>query len=109
MKVQVNLKDRWSKRDRFVTAIVEEDGAIKWESNGSYLMNDTMKTIRENGFEDFSEEATAKKRDAQIEERLAYYRKTRRGYSGEELEEMRNAFGEGTVVVNVITGEEIVL
>ena len=37
------------------------------------------------------------------------YKKNKKPYSEEELMEMRNAFGEGTTVVNVITGEEITL
>ena len=50
---------------------VEEDGAAKWRSNGSYLRNHRTTT--------------------------------------EERAEMEAAFGKGTTVVNIITGEKIKL
>ena len=108
-RVQVNAKDAWSSRDYISTAIVEDDGAIKWESNGRYLMDDVMANIIANGFADFSKEATAAKREAQNVAFFAEYRKAQRAPSQEEVSEMRNAFGAGTVVVDVISGRRIVL
>lgn len=54
----------------------------------------------------FSRKATADKREAQVEEELAQYRKNHKGFSQEEHDEARAAFGEGTTVVNVLTGEK---
>lgn len=107
--VRVNTKDSWSKMDFISTAIVEDDGAIKWESNGHYLMEDTMDRIIANGFADFSREATTAKREAQNDAFLAAYRKADRGPSQEELAEMRAAYGTGVTVVDVITGRRISL
>lgn len=89
-------------------AIVEEDGAIKWKSNGNYLMDDFCEVLEYASFP-FSRENTAKKREIQNEEFFESYRKAQEGrtYSQEELFEMRSAFGEGTVVVDVVTGKEI--
>ena len=84
-------------------ATVEADGAIKWNSNGRYLMDDFCEKLEYAGYA-FDREATAKKRDAQNEESLAEYRKNDRGLSGEALAEARAAFGEGTTVVNILTG-----
>ncbi len=89
-------------------ATVEADGAIKWNSNGRYLMDDFCEKLEYAGF-DFSREATAKKRDMQNEESLAEYRRNYKGLSAEELAEARVAFGEGTTVVNVLTGDKTVL
>ena len=86
-------------------AAVEADGAIKWNSNGRYLMDDFCEKLEYAGYP-FSREATAKKRDAQNEESIAEYRRNYKGLSGEELAEARAAFGEGTTVVNVLTGEK---
>lgn len=86
-------------------AAVEEDGAIKWKSNGRYLMDDFCEKLEYAGYA-FSREATAKKRDAQNAESLAEYRRNSRGLSGEELAEARAAFGEGATVVNILTGEK---
>lgn len=85
-------------------AAVEADGAIKWNSNGRYLMDDFCEKLEYAGYP-FSREATARKRDVQNEESIAEYRRNYRGLSGEELAEARAAFGEGTTVVNVLTGE----
>lgn len=87
---------------------VEADGAIKWNSNGRYLMDDFCEKLEYAGF-DFSREATAKKRDAQNEESLAEYRRNYKGLRAEELAEVRAAFGEGTTVVNVLTEDKTVL
>lgn len=89
-------------------ATVEADGAIKWNSNGRYLMDDFCEKLEYAGY-DFSREATAKKRDAQNEESLAEYRRNYKELSAEELAEARAAFGEGTTVVNVLTGDKTVL
>lgn len=89
-------------------ATVEADGAIKWNSNGRYLMDDFCEKLEYAGF-DFSRVATEKKRDAQNEESLAEYRRNYKGLSAEELAEARAAFGEGTTVVNVLTGDKTVL
>lgn len=89
-------------------ATVEADGAIKWNSNGRYLMDDFCEKLEYAGY-DFSREATVKKRDAQNEESLAEYRRNYKGFSAEELAEAREAFWEGTTVVNVLTGDKTVL
>ena len=89
-------------------ATVEADGAIRWNSNGRYLMDDFCEKLEYAGYP-FSREATAKKRSAQDAESLAEYRKNHRGLGTEELAEARAAFGEGTTVVNVLTGEKTVL
>lgn len=89
-------------------ATVEADGAIKWNSNGRYLMDDFCEKLEYAGYA-FSREATAKKREAQNEESLAAYCRNHNGLGAEELAEARAAFGKGTTVVNVLTGEKTVL
>lgn len=86
-------------------ATVEADGAIKWNSNGRYLMDDFCEKLEYAGY-GFSREATAKKRDAQNAESLAEYRKNDKGLTGEELAGARAAFGEGTTIVDVLTGKK---
>ena len=86
-------------------AMVEADGAIKWTGNGRYLMDDFCEKLEYAGYA-FDREATARKRDAQVEESLAEYRRNDRGLSGEALAEVRAAFGEGATVVNVLTGRK---
>ena len=86
-------------------ATVEEDGAIRWNSNGRYLMDDFCEKLEYAGYA-FSREATAEKREEQNAESLAEYRKNNKGLTGEELAEARAAFVEGTTVVDVLTGKE---
>lgn len=86
-------------------AAVEADGAIKWNSNGRYLMDDFCEKLEYAGYA-FSREATAKKREAQNAESLAEYRRNDKGLTGEALAEARAAFGEGVTVVNVLTGKK---
>lgn len=89
-------------------ATVDEDGAIQWNSNGRYLMDDFCEKLEYAGYP-FSREETGKKRTAQNEETLAGYRSRHREMDAETLAEARAAFGEGTTVVNVLTGEKTVL
>ena len=85
-------------------ATVDEDGAVRWKSNGRCLMDDFCEKLEYAGYP-FSREATARKRDAQNEESIAEYRRNHRGLSGEALAEARSAFGEDATVVNILTGE----
>ena len=82
-------------------ATVDADGAIKWNSNGRYLMDDFCEKLEYAGYA-FDREATARKRDAQVEES----RRNNNGLFGEALAEARAAFGEGTTVVDVLTGKK---
>ena len=87
---------------------VEEDGAAKWKSNGSYLPADVVEKLIFAGADFFSKEATAAKREAQTAEFLGNYRRNHKT-TAEERTEMEAAFGKGTTVVNIITGERIKL
>ena len=86
----------------------EEDGAVKWKRSGNYLPEDCVEKLSYTHFQ-FSPEATKVKRDAQTERSLEAYREFMRdhNYSAEELYEMRAAFGEGTTVVDVLTGQSV--
>ena len=53
--------------------------------------------------------ATIAAREAEVDRELAAYRAAKRSPSAEELDEMWAAFGSGTTVVDVITGERIAL
>jgi len=53
--------------------------------------------------------ATRAAREAEVEADLESYRAARKAPSAEELAEMRAAFGEGSTVVDVLTGEKIQL
>ena len=87
---------------------VEEDGAAKWKSNGSYLPADVVEKLIFAGADFFSEEATAAKREAQTAAFLENYRRNHRT-TEEERMEMEAAFGKGTTVMDIITGDKIQL
>ncbi|MDE6748584.1 MAG: hypothetical protein K2K21_05910 [Lachnospiraceae bacterium] len=53
--------------------------------------------------------ATAAAREAEVAKELESYRANRKPHSAEEIAEMRAAFGKGTTVVNILTGEKAVL
>lgn len=53
--------------------------------------------------------ATQAAREAEVKADLESYRAARRASSAEEMAEMRAAFGEGSTVVDVLTGEKIQL
>lgn len=86
-------------------AEVDADGAIRWNCNGRYLMDDFCEMLEYAGYL-FSREATGKKRDAQNAEELAEYRRNCKGLDEETLAEARAAFGKGATVVDVLAGEK---
>lgn len=53
--------------------------------------------------------ATNAAREAEVAKELESYRANKKPYTAEELAEMRAAFGPGTTVVDVLTGEKIPL
>ncbi len=79
------------------------NGAAFWNSNGRYIPADCAEILSHTDFP-FSIEATTAAREAQVAQQLEAYRQNHRT-SAEEREEMRAAFGTGTTVVNIITGE----
>lgn len=83
---------------------VEADGSAKWKSSGNYLPADVVEKLTFAGAVFFSAEATAKKREAQTAEFLDNYHHE---VTEEERIEMEAAFGKGTTVVDIITGEKI--
>lgn len=93
-----------------VEATVDQDGALKWNSNGRFVPDDVCEKLEFAGY-DFDRQMTALKRDKQIDESLMRHREVMKNHkiSDEEMLEMRNAFGSGTKVVNVLTGEEVIV
>lgn len=103
--------------------IVEGDGAMKWKSNGNYLPHECAEAIayirhdntttpaQRRMIFNASVEATDEKRKAQEEESLKAYIEARKNHvvSEEERYEMECAFGKGTTVVDVLTGEAVKL
>ena len=89
-------------------AIVGSNGAIRWKSNGSYLMDDFCEMLEYAGYQ-FSRKATAEARNLQVKKVLREYELQYTGPNAEELAEMRTAFGAGETIVDVITGDVITL
>ena len=89
-------------------ADVDSNGAIRWKNNGNYLMDDYCEVLEYAGYP-FSREATKAARDAQVAEQLADYKSNPPMMTDEYIAEMRAAFGSGTSVVDVISGQQILL
>ena len=102
--------------------LFEGDGAMKWKSSQNYLpeecaeavafidiskANDTKKRYIFNA----SVEATKNRREVQNREFIESYRASHKNrvLSAEERYEMEAAFGKGTTVVDVITGQRFEL
>ena len=88
------------------------DGVVRWAKVNRVMNAECRQIIAHTAYRDlFSEEASAK---AEKEANKAFFeayakREANRQRSDEELSEMRAAFGTGTTVVNVITGQRISL
>lgn len=85
-----------------------KDGQVwRWQSNGSCLMDDTMRVAGRLGLATNAEiAATAAVREVETAAFLAEYRRQARPLTGEALLEARAAFGPGATVVDIVSGVE---
>ena len=84
---------------------LDENGGAYWLSSKRYLPSDCAEILSHTDFK-FSLEATTQAREAQDAEFIrSYHHET----TEEELAEMRNVFGAGNTVIDVISGEVIEL
>lgn len=88
--------------------IVIDEKGIARNSIGRIVTKDLGEIIQMVSGTEYSKEATDTARDKETEEFLKEYREQQknREISFEEMEEMRNVFGEGTTVVDVFSGKE---
>ena len=84
------------------------DGVVRWKSNNRVMPNDCREILSHTVYRDlFSEDAGRAAEEAETAAFLESYRKNTKGPSEEEKAEMGAAFGTGTTVCNIITGERI--
>ena len=83
---------------------IDENGVAR-NCVGRVLMSDMLEKLVM-VTDKASVEATTAARDKEVSESLAEYRKSARPATGEERMEMQAAFGKGTTVVNILTGEK---
>ena len=88
--------------------LVDENGVATWKTNGRCLPEECCEKLSYSTFI-FSIEATRVAREEETAAFLESYRKANanRRRSAEELNEMRSAFGTGTTVIDIITGERV--
>ena len=84
---------------------VDENGVAR-NRIGRILMSDQLEKLTYIT-DKVDVEATKAAREAETDAFLESYRKANNRRSAEELSEMRAAFGTGTTVVDIITGERI--
>ncbi len=93
------------KADFLTGKITIDESGVARNCIGRVLMSDMLEKLAM-VTDRVSVEATTRAREQEVAESLAEYRKNARPATEEERMEMRAAFGEGTTVVNVLTGEE---
>lgn len=96
------------KNDLLTGQIVIDKDGVGYNCIGRVLMADMAEKV---AYVDsrLNKEATANARDIEVTKSINEYRKNCKKPSFEELAEMRAAFGKGTTVINVLTGEEVQL
>jgi len=111
MEISGKLGEFWKKdaEKRVAKAVesvkdmnIDENGVATWKSNGHCLMDDYLELLEYGGVKEVSRENTKIARDKETAEFLKNYRHEP---TEEEMLEMRAAFGEGTVVVDVLSGK----
>lgn len=84
------------------------DGVVRWTSNNRVMPKDCREILSHTVYRDlYSEDASRAAEEAETAAFLDSYRKSYKGPGEEEKAEMRAAFGSGSTVVDIITGERI--
>ena len=84
------------------------DGVVRWTSNNRVMPKDCREILSHTVYRDlYSEDASRAAEEAETAAFLESYRKNYKESGEEEKAEMRAAFGAGTTVVDIITGERI--
>ena len=84
------------------------DGVVRWTSNNRVMPADCREVLAHSAYRDlFSEEASRAAEKAETAAFLENYRRNYAGPTAEERMEMQAAFGKGTTVVDIISGEKI--
>lgn len=86
--------------------ITIDDKGVARNKVGRVVMSDMLEKLLLIS-DEVNEEATKAAREREVEESIARYKANYNGPSEEELYEMRAAFGKGTQVVNILTGETV--
>ena len=90
---------------------IKEDGEIRngvlyWKKSGNIAPNDTAKNAISLGYK-INMKKHREARDKYITKSIEEYRRNWKPPTGEELFEMRAAFGTGKTIVDVISGRKI--
>lgn len=95
----------------FNQAYIDSKGIVRWKSNDRVPFADKLREFCQAGHIDFWTNVIPSNEQREIEavESIKAYQKQMENYeySDEEMFEMRAAFGEGTVVVNIFTGNKV--
>ena len=84
--------------------LIDGNGAAYWATNGNYLPSDCVEKLQRTSFF-FDAEATNDAERRQTAEFFEAYCAQKHELSAEDRWEMRDAFGKGATVVDVISGE----
>jgi len=87
----------------FETDARVDDGIVRWKSNGRVPPEDILRLWDHVG-KPFEFLASLITQQVETEQFLTSYRRDYAGPSTEDIAEMRNEFGSGATIVNVITG-----
>ena len=103
-------KDAIRVANQFETDAYVINGVVRWKSNNNVPPKEVLE-LWDYLNKDFSFNASMHAQENDTREFIKQYKKQQRNktYSEEELHEMKSAFGEGTTVVDIITGETIKL
>lgn len=115
MEVSGQLGEFWIRNARkeaeaaaedFRSKAYVEDGVVRWKSNDRVPFDDMLEKMEYMGCQ-FDRIKSNEVRRIETAASFKKLRSQNRSYSEEELDEMRAAFGPGTTVVNVLTGQKI--
>ena len=97
------------KKDIEVGDITIDEFGVARNRIGRVVMSDILEKLMYVAADRINEEATKTARKVEVTKSLEEYRKSMENhvYTEEELFEMRAAFGPGTIVTNIVTGQKV--
>lgn len=96
--------------EKYMDTYLDDNNIVRWKCNNSIPPKELLELWNYTG-KMFDYLKTLETDERETKKFFEGYRKAQknRGYSNEELQEMRSVFGKGQKIIDVITGYEIIL
>lgn len=103
---EIKYLDYWDENNIYI----DGNGVVRWRSNNSVPPQDILDVWNKYG-KPFNYNASIYAHECEVEDKIRSYVEANKDYkpTTEDMIEMRSVFGEGSTVVNILTGKKVIV